>query len=100
MRTSPSSTLPATTPAAPLTDDEVVDRRPRPTPSGQRGAIGSLWRIREFVRPYYTQLIYSVLAALLGVAAGITVPLVIRRVVDGPLLEDGVVTAADRSSLV
>jgi ATP-binding cassette, subfamily B, bacterial len=49
------------------------------------GPIASLWRMREYVRPYLGQIIFMVVAALLGVGASLVVPLVIRSVVDGPL---------------
>jgi ATP-binding cassette subfamily B protein len=53
--------------------------------SRELGPIASLWRMREYVRPYLGQMIFMVVAALLGVGAAIVVPLVIRQVVDGPL---------------
>lgn len=49
------------------------------------GPIASLWRIRSYVRPYMGRLVLMVVAALAGVGASIVVPLVTRRVVDGPI---------------
>lgn len=50
--------------------------------------------MRLFARPYLGQMVGMVVLALLGVGAGICVPLVIRRVVDGP------VTHGDRGALL
>src|SRR4051795_6061805 len=52
---------------------------PRPS------AIGSLWRTREYLRPYLGRFVYMVVAALSGVTVSIMVPLAIKQVVDGPL---------------
>ena len=49
------------------------------------GPLASLWRIRSYVRPFAGRMVLMVLAALGGVAASIVVPLVTRRVVDGPI---------------
>ncbi|MEP6695915.1 MAG: ABC transporter ATP-binding protein [Pseudonocardiales bacterium] len=47
--------------------------------------LGSLWRLRSYVRPYAGQLVTMLTAALLGVGASIVVPLVTKTVVDGPV---------------
>lgn len=86
MSASPSSTLPA------------IGTAPDPTGSAGAGPIASLWRVREFVRPYWGTLAFSIGSALVGVGLGISVPLVIRRVVDGPLSEPG--GAANRGALL
>lgn len=65
-----------------------------PSSSAQAGPWASLWRMRLFARPYAVQMVGQLVMALLGVGAGITIPLVIRRVVDGP------VTHGDRSALL
>jgi len=56
--------------------------------------LGSLWRMREYVRPYAAQMAVMILTALIGVVTAVMVPLVIRRVVDGPLAD------GDRAGLV
>ncbi len=53
----------------------------QPTP----GPMASLWRLRSYVRPYTTQLVTMLVAALLGVGSSIVVPLVTKTVVDGPV---------------
>jgi ATP-binding cassette subfamily B protein len=50
--------------------------------------------MRSYVRPYAFRLVIMVLAALTGVGASIVVPLVTRRVVDGPIAH------GDRSGLL
>lgn len=54
------------------------------SPHGLRG-LRSLWRVRRYVRPYAGQMVLMTVAAAVAVAASIVVPLVIRRVVDGPI---------------
>jgi ATP-binding cassette subfamily B protein len=45
----------------------------------------ALWRVRPYLRPYVPQLVTMVVASLTGIGAGLLVPLVIRRIVDGPI---------------
>ncbi|MCW2641522.1 MAG: transporter [Dactylosporangium sp.] len=45
----------------------------------------NLWRIRHYVRPYLNQMIWLLVAAAAATGASIVVPLVVRRVVDGPV---------------
>lgn len=54
------------------------------SPHGLR-SLRSLWRVRSYVRPYAGQMVLMTVAAAVAVAASIVVPLVIRRVVDGPI---------------
>ena len=56
------------------------------SPHGLR-SLRSLWRVRSYVRPYAGQMVLMTVAAAVAVAASIVVPLVIRRVVDGPISE-------------
>ena len=46
-----------------------------------------LWRVRPYLRPYRAQLATMAVASFVGVAAAITVPHVVRRVVDGPIAD-------------
>jgi ATP-binding cassette subfamily B protein len=53
---------------------------------GVRGSSSrALWRVRPYLRPYVPQLATMVVASLTGIGAGLLVPLVIRRIVDGPI---------------
>ncbi|MBV8542449.1 MAG: ABC transporter ATP-binding protein [Pseudonocardiales bacterium] len=56
-----------------------------------RGALG---RLGEYVRPVRARLLGSGAAALLGMLAGLMIPLLIQRIIDGP------VARGDRSALV
>jgi ATP-binding cassette, subfamily B, bacterial len=47
--------------------------------------IRNLWRMREYLRPYYSQTLWLLFAAAGGTGASIVVPLVVQRVVDGPV---------------
>jgi ATP-binding cassette subfamily B protein len=69
----------------PMMPAAVQDGVPVGTSCPGPGPTASLWRMREYVRPYLGQLVFMVFTALLGVAAALVIPLVIRAVVDGPL---------------
>jgi ATP-binding cassette subfamily B protein len=45
----------------------------------------SLWRLAPYMRPYAARFVVMVVAALLGVAATVVVPLVTKAVIDGPV---------------
>jgi ATP-binding cassette subfamily B protein len=47
--------------------------------------LRNLWRIRRYVRPYLNQMIWLLVAAGASTGASIVVPLVVLRVVDGPV---------------
>ena len=47
----------------------------------------NLWRLRRYLRPYRWQFALSLVAAFLGTGVSIGVPLVVQRVVDGPIAE-------------
>ncbi len=47
--------------------------------------MSSLWRIRSYVRPHLPHMIWMLVAAAAATGAGIVVPLVVERVVDGPV---------------
>lgn len=59
------------------------------TPSTRHrpSTTASLLRLRPFVRPARTRLVLSASAALLGMVTGLTIPLVIAHVVDGPVAD-------------
>lgn len=56
---------------------------PTLTTSGSR--MRSLVRLRSYLRPYAGQMLTMLVSALLGVGAGIVVPLVTKSVIDGPI---------------
>jgi ATP-binding cassette subfamily B protein len=51
-----------------------------------RARVHNLWRIRRYLRPYYAQTAWLLAAAAAATGASIVVPLVVQRVVDGPVL--------------
>ncbi|MEV0720782.1 ABC transporter ATP-binding protein [Asanoa sp. NPDC050611] len=55
------------------------------TKGDHQSGVRNLWRLRRYLRPYRRQFAGLVLTALAGTAVSIAVPLVIRRVVDGPI---------------
>lgn len=67
----------------------TLDRPPRiaPPPTGAlaRSRIRSLWRLRPYLRPFLSRFVFSLLAALCGIGLGLSVPLLTRAVIDGPI---------------
>ena len=61
---------------------------PHPAVSGQpQTAAQALWRLREYLRPYYVGLFFMILAAVLAVTAEIAIPLVTKSVIDGVVVQ-------------
>ncbi len=50
-----------------------------------RRPMANLWRMRSYIKPRFWILFWMLLTAVVGTAAGIAVPLVVRHVVDGPV---------------
>lgn len=55
---------------------------------------GALWRVRPYVRPYLRHMVTMMVVALAGVVAGTYIPLVTKRIIDGPI------TSGDRHAIV
>jgi ATP-binding cassette subfamily B protein len=53
--------------------------------SAAQTPAAALWRMREYLRPYYGRLIFMIVAALLSVSAEITIPLLTKTVVDSAI---------------
>jgi ATP-binding cassette subfamily B protein len=45
----------------------------------------ALWRVREYLRPYYGRLTFMLVAALIGVSAEIAIPLLTKSVIDSAI---------------
>ncbi len=45
----------------------------------------SLWRVRTYVRPFAGRMVLMVVAAFVGIGAGILIPIATKAVVDGPV---------------
>ncbi|WP_240777127.1 ABC transporter ATP-binding protein [Nonomuraea basaltis] len=54
-------------------------------PSRPLLSSNSLWRMKSYLRPYVARLVFIWLSALVGIAAGIALPLISKQVIDGPV---------------
>ncbi|HEX5190010.1 MAG TPA: ABC transporter ATP-binding protein [Streptosporangiaceae bacterium] len=45
----------------------------------------ALWRVKEYLRPFYGQILFMLIAALLGAGAEIVIPLLTKWAIDGPI---------------
>src|SRR6266478_5736142 len=45
----------------------------------------ALWRVRQYLRPYYGQLAFMIATALLAVSAEIAIPLLTKSIIDGAI---------------
>jgi ATP-binding cassette, subfamily B, bacterial len=57
----------------------------REEPAAAQTPAAALWRIREYLRPYYLSLAFMISAALLSVSAEIAIPLLTKSVVDNAI---------------
>jgi ATP-binding cassette subfamily B protein len=53
--------------------------------SAAQTPAAALWRMREYLRPYYGRLVFMISAALLSVSAEIAIPLLTKTVVDSAI---------------
>ena len=63
----------------------------------------ALWRVREYVRPYYGQLIFMIATALAASGTEIVIPLLTKAAIDGPIAtatRSGAAAATSRGLLV
>ncbi|WP_422754653.1 ABC transporter ATP-binding protein [Micromonospora sp. WMMD708] len=61
------------------------DGDPAPGADGRVRSLRNLWRLRRYLRPYAAAYVLLLLAALAATGAGLAVPLLVQRVVDGPV---------------
>jgi len=54
-----------------------------PPPAG----VHSLWRLRSYLRPHRGALVVMLSTALAGIVVAISIPLVIRKLIDGPVTD-------------
>ena len=59
-----------------------------------RGGVRSLWRLRPYLRPYYRSLSIMAAAALGFVFVSMSIPLVTKEIIDGPI------ASGDRSGIL
>ncbi|RSM76034.1 ABC transporter ATP-binding protein [Kibdelosporangium aridum] len=50
-----------------------------------RSAYQSLWRLGPYARPWRRYLVVAIIATVGGMAAGLTIPLMIQSILDGPI---------------
>ncbi|GAB2593734.1 ABC transporter ATP-binding protein [Microlunatus antarcticus] len=55
--------------------------------AGKTSAAASIWRFRAYLLPYRWRFVVMLVVSVLGIGASILVPLVTRRVVDGPIAQ-------------
>jgi ATP-binding cassette, subfamily B, bacterial len=56
-----------------------------PQPREPQTPMQALWRLREYVRPYYRQLVVMLFAALISTGTEIAIPLLAKAAIDGPI---------------
>ncbi|MCI4062609.1 ABC transporter ATP-binding protein/permease [Micromonospora sp. R77] len=56
-----------------------------PAVGGRPHPLRNLWRLHPYLRPYATEFGWLLVAAFAATAASLAVPLVVQRVVDGPI---------------
>ncbi len=54
-------------------------------PQGSQTPLQALWRLREYLRPYYGQLALMLITALIGSGTEIAIPLLAKTAIDGPV---------------
>ena len=57
----------------------------QPPPGSAQSPRSALWRAREYLRPYYGQLVLMLAAALIATGAEIAIPLLTKAAIDGPI---------------
>jgi ATP-binding cassette subfamily B protein len=53
----------------------------------RRRSLHNLWRTRSYLRPYRWHYLWLILAGFAGTGVGIAIPLLVQRVVDGPVMQ-------------
>ncbi|WP_061297256.1 ABC transporter ATP-binding protein [Herbidospora cretacea] len=48
-------------------------------------ALLSLWRLKSYLRPFTSVIVLSWIAAVVGIAAGLAIPLIGKEIIDGPI---------------
>src|SRR6476620_11680787 len=67
-----------------MTDAPAETAGPNDHPAA---GVGSLWRLRGYLRPHLAALVIMVTTALAGVGLTIAIPLVTKAIIDGPIAE-------------
>ncbi|HUD40044.1 MAG TPA: ABC transporter ATP-binding protein [Streptosporangiaceae bacterium] len=70
---------------APASSLKPVSQIPVPQTPVPQTPIQALWRLREYLRPYYRQLVVMLVAALISTGTEIAIPLLAKAAIDGPI---------------
>jgi ATP-binding cassette, subfamily B, bacterial len=73
---------------APASNARTITKPTDHPPAG----VGSLWRLKGYLRPHLAALVLMLVASLAGVGVSLAIPLVTKAVIDGPIA-DGEVDA-------
>jgi ATP-binding cassette, subfamily B, bacterial len=84
---SDSSAPSAHNPESPDNTDNPDSSTNAGTPADNRPLAGvhNLWRLRSYLRPYAGRLVLMLFAAIAGIGASISIPLVTKEIIDGPI---------------
>jgi ATP-binding cassette, subfamily B, bacterial len=80
--------MPASTPSQlphAQTPESAAQQRQAGAGAAGQTPLAALWRTREYLRPYYSQLALMLAAAIGAAAAEVVIPLLIKAVIDGPI---------------
>jgi ATP-binding cassette subfamily B protein len=58
---------------------------PNPPAAHPPASVSSLWRLRDYLRPHIWSLLIMLGTSMTGVAVSISIPLVIKALIDGPI---------------
>ena len=58
---------------------------PVPVQAPVQSSFQALWRAREYLRPYYGQLVFMLTAAIVAAGSEIVIPLLTKAAIDGPI---------------
>ena len=53
--------------------------------SSEQSTLAALWRVRSYLRPYTGHMVTMIIAALLSELSPVVIPLLMQRVIDGPI---------------
>ncbi|MFG1749406.1 ABC transporter ATP-binding protein [Streptosporangium sandarakinum] len=67
------------------TAGHAEDARPVPAAPPRRRGLTSLWRMRSYLRPHVTRMVFIWLPALVATGIAIVIPMVARKIIDGPV---------------
>ena len=79
--------MPSDSSAPSAHNQESPENQAKPSDHRPLAGLNSLWRLRSYLRPYTGRLILMLIAALVGVGASLSIPLVTKQIIDGPIAD-------------